>query len=151
MLQTEVYCLYLYSYCSTCILIVPLPWLSFFCVFSSVARQIPGYNSPSRGTGLTLPKFFVVLKIFVLFYVLFVLCRSVYCFCVNVYCSTAPGGNPIAVNKYRVRGMYKALNNRYQFCNMNAIIMKIMCIYTSPKPRSPQIGMWMDGHFSVRP
>jgi hypothetical protein len=63
------------------ILIVLLPWLRFFRAFSSVVRQIPGYNSPNRGTARTLPKFLccsqnfcVVLCIvcFVSFCVLFV-------------------------------------------------------------------------------
>ena len=56
-----------------------------FPCFSSVVRQMPGYNSPRRGTVRTLP------KIFVLFCVLFVLCRSGYCLYVNVYCTTATG------------------------------------------------------------
>jgi hypothetical protein len=74
---------------SLCILIVRLPWLRFFHAFSSVVRQIPGYNSPSRARLALFQNFCVVLKIFVLLYVLFVLCRSVYCLCVNVYCTTA--------------------------------------------------------------
>ena len=45
-----------------------------FHAFSSVVRQMPGYNSQRRGTARTLP------KIFVLFYVLFV------CKCVLYYC-----------------------------------------------------------------
>jgi len=65
-----------------------LPWLRFFRNFSSVVRQMPGYNSQRRGTARTLP------KMFVLFYILFVLCRSVYCLCVNVYCTTATGWQP---------------------------------------------------------
>ena len=62
--------------------------LRIFRAFSSVVRQMPGYNSQRRGTDRNLP------KIFVLFYVLFVLCRSVYCLCVNVYCTTATGRQP---------------------------------------------------------
>jgi len=38
--------------------------------------------------------------IVVLFYILFVSYRSMYYLCVNVYCTSAPGDNPIAVNKY---------------------------------------------------
>jgi hypothetical protein len=76
-----------------CIFIVPagtlrLPWLRFFHAFSSVVKQMPGYNSQRRGTVRTLP------KCFVLFYILFVLCRSLYCLCVNVYCTTATGWLP---------------------------------------------------------
>ena len=48
-----------------------LPWLKFFCAFSSVVRQMPGYNLPRWGMAHTLPKF---------------LCCSMYCcsvsFCV---------------------------------------------------------------------
>ena len=55
-----------------------LPWLTFSRAFSSVVRQMPGYNSQRRGTVRTLPK----------------LCRSVYCLCVNVYCTTATGWQP---------------------------------------------------------
>jgi hypothetical protein len=63
-------------------------WAVFPC-FSSVVRQMPGYNSPSRGTARTLPKFLycsqnfcVVLCIvcFVSFCVLFV------CKCVSYNC-----------------------------------------------------------------
>jgi hypothetical protein len=39
-------------------------------------------------------------KNFVLFYILFVLCRSVCCVCVMCIVLLAPGGYPIAVNKY---------------------------------------------------
>jgi hypothetical protein len=61
------------------VLIVPtgtlrLPWLSFFPYFSSVVRQMPGYNSQRRGTACTLP------KLTVLFCVFFV------CKCVVYYC-----------------------------------------------------------------
>ena len=71
-----------------------LPLLRFFRAFSSVVRQMPGYNPQRRGTARTLPKF---------------LCCSIYClFCVVlcivcVYMCTVllpPGGYPVAVNKY---------------------------------------------------
>ena len=103
-------CIYghiLVEYCNLCILLVCLcilivclciftvpadillpPWLRVFRAFSLAVRQMPGYNSPRRGTARNLPKFFV------LFYVLFVLCSSVYCLCVNVYCTTATGWQP---------------------------------------------------------
>ena len=80
-----------------CIFIVPagtlrLPWLRFFCVFSSVVKQMPGYNPQIRGTARTLPKFLccfnfcIVLCIvcFVSFCVLFV------CKCVLYYCHQVP-------------------------------------------------------------
>jgi len=50
-----------------------------FRAFSSVVRQMPGYNSPRWGTARTLPK---------------ILCCSMYCLCVNVYCTTATGWQP---------------------------------------------------------
>ena len=56
-----------------------LPWLTFFRAFSSVVRQMPGYNPQRRGTASTLPKF---------------LCCSVYCVCVNVYCTAVTGWLP---------------------------------------------------------
>jgi len=37
-----------------------LPWLRFFRAFSSVVRQMPGYNSQRRGTARTLPKLIVL-------------------------------------------------------------------------------------------
>jgi len=81
-----------------------LPWLRFFRTFSSVVRQMPGYNSKRRGTDRTLPSstlvcicvvrtlffFFVCCHgLIVLFYVVLV-CK----------CVLPPGDNPIAVNKY---------------------------------------------------
>jgi hypothetical protein len=65
---------YVFLLLGLCILIVRLPWLRFFRAFSSVVRQMPGYNSPRRGTARTLP------KLIVLFCVLFV------CKCVLYYC-----------------------------------------------------------------
>jgi hypothetical protein len=49
------------------------PWLRFFRAFSSVVRQMPGYNSPSRGTACTLPRNFV------LFYCLFCVVLCIVC------------------------------------------------------------------------
>jgi hypothetical protein len=81
--------IYVFLLLGLCILIVRLPWLRFFRAFSSVIRQTSGYNSPSRCTTRTLPKFLccsqnfcVVLCIvcFVLFCLLFV------CKCVLYYC-----------------------------------------------------------------
>jgi hypothetical protein len=62
-----------------------LPWLRFFRAFSSVVRQMPGYNSQRRGTARTLPNqltvlFYVLFVSIVLFYILFV------CKCVLYYC-----------------------------------------------------------------
>jgi len=93
----------MYSYCYVCVFLLlcmlcsvysvfiaptgnlRLHWLRFFRAFSSVVRQMPGYNSQRRGTARTLPSYFVVLFCvlfvsIVLFYVLFV------CKCVLYYC-----------------------------------------------------------------
>ena len=66
----------------------------FFYAFSSVVRQMPGYNSQSRGTARTLP-----IQLIVLFYILFV---SIVLFFVLFVCKCVlpPVGNPIAVKKY---------------------------------------------------
>jgi hypothetical protein len=81
--------IYVFLLLGLCILIVRLSWLRFFRAFSSVVRQMPGYNSPSRGTARTFPnflccsqKFCVILCIvcFVSFCLLFV------CKCVLYYC-----------------------------------------------------------------
>jgi hypothetical protein len=53
-----------------------LPWLSFYRAFSSVVRQMPGWNSQRRGTARNFPN----LLLFVSFCVLFV------CKCVLYYC-----------------------------------------------------------------
>jgi len=75
-------CLYVYVW---------LPWLRFFRAFSSVVRQIPGWNPQRRATARILPNFCVVLCIFlccsmyffVLFYVF--LCCSMYFLCCSMY------------------------------------------------------------------
>jgi len=41
-----------------------LPWLRFFRAFSSVVRQMPGYNSQRRGTVRTLPNILDILTIY---------------------------------------------------------------------------------------
>ena len=61
-------------YCSTRPLSGTSTSLRFFCAFSSVVRQMPGYNSQRRGTARTLP------KLIVLFCALFV------CKCALYYC-----------------------------------------------------------------
>jgi len=58
-----------------------LPWLRFFHAFSSVVRQMPGYNSQRQDTACTLPNL--------------LLCCSVYFLCVNVHCSAATKCQPI--------------------------------------------------------
>ena len=65
----------------------------FPCFFSSVVRQMAGYNSHRRGTACTLTKLIVL-------------------FCVTVcvqMCTVLlpPGGNPIAVNKYISLRIYR--------------------------------------------
>ena len=66
-------------FCIYSVFIVPagtlhLPWLRFFCAFSSVVRQMTRYNPQSRSTARTLS------KLILLFCVLFV------CKCVLFYC-----------------------------------------------------------------
>jgi hypothetical protein len=57
------------------------PWLRFFRAFSSVVRQMPGYNSPRRGTARTVPIYFcVVLCVFCV-----VLC-IVFCVVLCIFC-----------------------------------------------------------------
>ena len=99
-------CLYILNVCLR-IFTVPtgtlhLSWLRFFRAFSSVVRQMPGYNSQRRGTVRTLP------KMFVLFYVLFVSCFSVYlcvcvCKCVLYYCHRV--ATQLQFNKYIIYNM----------------------------------------------
>jgi hypothetical protein len=81
--------IYVFLLLRLCILIVQLPWLRFLHAFSSVVRQMPGYNSPRRGTARTVPIYFCVVP-----YIVFFLCCSVYCLCVNVYCTAATGCQP---------------------------------------------------------
>ena len=75
--------------------ILRLPRLRFFHAFSSLVRQMPGYNSQRRGTARTLQ-----IIVIVLFCLVLVLCRSV-CFVFVQMCTVLlpPGGYPIAVNK----------------------------------------------------
>jgi hypothetical protein len=87
--------IYVFLFLCLCILIIMYALFCIFCFyranwhssatltevfpcFSSVVRQMPEYNSQSRGTARTFP------KIIMLFCVL----------CVNVYCTTATGCQP---------------------------------------------------------
>jgi len=85
---------YCYDYVFLLYVYVWLLWLRFFRAFSSVVRQMSGWNPQKWGMSRILPNFCVILCIFVLFYLLFVLCRSLYCLCVYVYCTTASGWLP---------------------------------------------------------
>jgi hypothetical protein len=71
-----------------------LPWLRFFLSFSSVVRQMSGYNSQRRGTTLILPKLIVL-----------------YCLRLIQVCTVLllPGVNPIAVNMYVYIYLYNML------------------------------------------
>jgi hypothetical protein len=75
---------YCYDYVFSLYVYVWLPWLRFFRAFSSVVRQMPGYNPQKRGTVRTLPNFCVVIYISVLFYLF--LCCYMYCFFCDVFC-----------------------------------------------------------------
>ena len=68
-----------------------LPWLRFLHAFSSVLRQMPGYNWQRRGTARTLLNY---------------LCRSMYCLCVNVYCSAATGCQNNCINPLTPKDPY---------------------------------------------
>ena len=67
------------------ILIVWLPWLRVFYAFSSVVRQMPGYNSPRWGTARTHPKFLCCSM-----YCLFCVVLWIVCKCVLYYCHRVP-------------------------------------------------------------
>jgi hypothetical protein len=89
--------IYVFLLLGLCILIVQLPWLRFFRAFSSVVRQMPGYNSPKRGTARTVPITFLCCSMYCFFCAVLCIvffCRSVYCLCVNVYCTTATRYQP---------------------------------------------------------
>jgi hypothetical protein len=73
---------------------VLLPKLRFFHAFSSIVRQMPGYNSQRRGTARTsqISYFFIVMIVCLLW--MFHSLYSVYCLCVNVHCTAATGCQP---------------------------------------------------------
>ena len=74
-----------YSQRASVLLVIIIP-LRFFRAFSSVVRQMPGYNSQRRGTARTFP---ILILLF---------CLLFGCKCVLYYCHRV--SNPIAVNKY---------------------------------------------------
>jgi len=77
----------------------------FPCFFSSVVRQMPGYNPQRRGTARTLPNFCVVLCIvcFVSFCVLFV------CKCELYYCHRVDTQLQLTNISYHISNFQKAL------------------------------------------
>jgi hypothetical protein len=84
---------FLVLYCVLLVMYVLLPYLRFYCSFSSVVRQIPGYNSQSRGTARTSQisfKIFWLLWNFLFFIVMYVpfsvFCVLFVCKCVLYYC-----------------------------------------------------------------
>jgi hypothetical protein len=83
-------CLYILIVC-LCIFIVPAGTLRPTCLrgfraFSSVVRQMPGYNKDGACPALFQKWLFCSMYFF--------LCHSVYCLCVNVYCTAATGCHP---------------------------------------------------------
>ena len=72
-----------------------LPWLRFSRAFSSVVRQMPGYNSQRRGTARTLP------KLIVLFCVLFV------CKCVLYYCHRVSTQLQLNISIYKSEPLFQ--------------------------------------------
>jgi hypothetical protein len=79
--------IYLFLLLGLCILIVRLPWLRFFRAFSSVVRQMPGYNSQRWGTA-TLFHICVVQCIVYFCVVLCIVCFA--SFCVLFVCKCVP-------------------------------------------------------------
>ena len=60
--------------------ILRLPWLRYFRAFSSIVRQMLGYNSQRRDTDRTLPKNFCVVLCIFLCVVLCIVCKcALYC------------------------------------------------------------------------
>jgi hypothetical protein len=64
--------------------------------FSSVVRQMPGYNSQRRITARTSQFFFFVLLC------MFRSLYSVYCLCINVYCTAATSCQPNCSKKINI-------------------------------------------------
>jgi hypothetical protein len=69
-------------YCTVSACDVRAATLRFLRAFSSVVRQMPGYNSQRRGTART-SQFFSCYCYVCMFRSVY----SVYCLCVNVYCT----------------------------------------------------------------
>ena len=119
-----------------------LPWLRFSLAFSSVVRQMPGWNPQRRGIAHTLPNFCVVpMYFFMLFYV-FLCCSIYYLFCVVlcivcVYMCTVllpPGGYPIAVKciiSYHIISYhiisYHIISYHIQCCSYSLITIYATC------------------------
>jgi hypothetical protein len=86
-----VYVFLLFVFCSVYyVFVVPtgtlrLPWLRFIRTFSSVVRQMLGYNSQRWGTASTLPNWWIVLFC-VLFVSIVSFCVLFVCKCILYYC-----------------------------------------------------------------
>jgi hypothetical protein len=83
---SSVYCTVHFSCIALCLLVtyVLLPKLRFLRAFSSVVRQMPGYNSQRRGTARTSQ---ISLNFLIVMYVPFsVSCELFVCKCVLYYC-----------------------------------------------------------------
>jgi hypothetical protein len=86
------YCsLFLYCTVSACVVRAATPPEVFPC-FSSVVRQMPGYNSQRRGRARTSQ--FTSQFLFIFNCCVLRPLYSVYCLCVNVYCTAATGCQP---------------------------------------------------------
>jgi hypothetical protein len=120
------------------------PWLRFFRAFSSVVRQMPGYNSPSPHSSKFLcfsQNFCVVLKIFMLFYVLFVLCRSVLFVC-----------KCVLYNCHRVATQLQLTNISYQDISMHILYWTLydMPVYVT-EPMCFLVVIFKENYFQSSP
>jgi hypothetical protein len=112
--------IYIFLLLGLCILIVRLPWLRFFRAFSSVVRQMPAYNLPSRGTARTLPKF---------------LCCSMYCsFCVLFVCKC------VLYNCHRLATQMQLTNISYHIICVRVCCFYICFILEDDEDRSKHVG-----------
>jgi len=99
---------------------IQLSWPRFFRAFSSVVRQMPGYNSQRRGTARNLP------KLIALFCVLFV------CKCVLYYCHRVSTQFQL-INIYIFRYFFDTLSRKTN------VLQPELCFVTKAIPIYPII------------